>query len=91
MSDVLTYAKEGGLFLTGLTNPHVIRAADVRDIGAVIMVRDKRPSPETIRLSEELGIPLLTTKYILFETAGRLYSKGIVGCVESVGDESAAA
>ena len=60
--------------------------SDVLDIA--IMVRGKRPSPETIRLAEELLIPILVTKYILFETAG-LYAKGIVGCVERVDDERA--
>jgi predicted transcriptional regulator len=81
MSDVLAFAKSGSLLLTGLTNPQVIRTAD---IAAIIMVRGKKPAPETIRLAEELGIPILSTKLILFETAGRLYEKGIRGCIERV-------
>ena len=89
MSDVLAFAKAGSLLLTGLTNPQVIRTSDVLDIAAIIMVRGKRPSPETIRLAEELQIPILVTKYILFETAGKLYAKGIVGCVERVDEEHA--
>jgi hypothetical protein len=40
-------------------------------------------------MARELKIPLLTTKYILFETAGRLYAKGIVGCLEKVENNSA--
>lgn len=87
MSDVLAYAKAGGLLLTGLTNPHVVRTSDVLDIAAIILVRGKRPLPETTALAEELRIPILTTRYILFETAGRLYAKGIVGCVEKVGEK----
>lgn len=84
MSDVLAFAKSGSLLLTGLTNPQVIRTADILDIAAIIMVRGKKPAPETIRLAEELGIPILSTKFILFETAGRLYEKGITGCIERV-------
>ncbi len=84
MSDVLAFCQTGSLLLTGLSNPQVIRTADVLDIAAVVMVRGKRPSPETIRLAEELQIPLLTTKYILFETVGRLYARGIVSCIEKV-------
>jgi predicted transcriptional regulator len=87
MSDVLAFAKAGSLLLTGLTNPQVVRTSDVLDIAAIIIVRGKRPLPETIQLAEELQIPLLSTKYILFETAGRLYTKGIVGCVEKVGEK----
>ncbi len=85
MSDVLAFAKAGSLLLTGLTNPQIVRTSDVLDIAAIIIVRGKRPLPETIRLAEELKITILGTKYILFETAGRLYEKGIVGCVETVG------
>ena len=48
MSDVLAFAKAGSLLLTGLTNPQVIRTSDVLDIAAIIMVRGKRPSPETL-------------------------------------------
>jgi predicted transcriptional regulator len=84
MSDVLAFAKSGSLLLTGLTNPQVIRTSDILDIAAIIMVRGKKPAPETIRLAEELNIPILSTKYILFETAGRLYEKGIKSCLERV-------
>lgn len=71
MSDVLAFAKSGSLLLTGLTNTQVIRTANVLDIAAIILVRGKQPSSETITLARELKIPILTTKYILFETAGR--------------------
>jgi predicted transcriptional regulator len=88
MSDVLAFAKAGSLLLTGLTNSQVIRTANILDIAAIILVRGKKPSTETINLAKELKIPLLTTKYILFETAGRLYAKGIVGCLEKVENNS---
>ncbi len=88
MSDVLAFAKAGSLLLTGLTNSQVIRTANILDIAAIILVRGKKPSNETINLAKELKIPLLTTKYILFETAGRLYAKGIVGCLEKVENNS---
>ena len=89
MSDVLAFAKTGSLLLTGLTNSQVIRTANILDIAAIILVRGKKPSTETINMARELKIPLLTTKYILFETAGRLYAKGIVGCLEKVESNSA--
>lgn len=88
MSDVLAFAKAGSLLLTGLTNTQVIRTANVLDIAAIILVRGKSPSTETIALAKELKIPILATKYILFETAGRLYMKGIVGCLPKVENTS---
>lgn len=84
MSDVLAYAKAGSMLLTGLTNTQVVRTANVLDIAAIILVRGKKPSSDTIELARQLNIPLLSTKYILFETAGRLYEKGIVGCLQKV-------
>jgi predicted transcriptional regulator len=88
MSDVLALAKAGSLLLTGLTNTQVIRIANVLDIAAIILVRGKKPTAEAIELANELQIPILATKYILFESAGRLYAKGIVGCVEKVKNKS---
>ncbi|MGP8154389.1 MAG: DRTGG domain-containing protein [Smithella sp.] len=84
MSDVLSFAKAGCLLLTGLTNTQVVRIANVLDMAAIILVRGKKPPAETISMAKNLQIPILTTKYILFETAGRLYAKGIVGCLEKV-------
>lgn len=87
MSDVLAFAKAGSILLTGLTNTQIVRTSDVLDIAAIIVVRGKRPLPETNQLAEELNIPILGTQYILFEAVGRLYMKGIVGCVEKVGEK----
>ncbi len=87
MSDVLAFAKAGSLLLTGLTNPQVVRTADILEIAAIILVRGKRPPQETIQLAQDLKIPILTTKYILFETSGRLHEKGIVGCIVKVGND----
>ena len=84
MSDALAYARPGSLLLTGLTNTQVIRTAEVLDIAAIVLVRGKVPFLETLDLARELGIPVLTTRYILFEAAGRLYAKGIAGCVQKV-------
>ena len=84
ISDVLAFAKPGCMLLTGLTNPQVIRTADILDIAAIIIVRGKKPSSETLRLAQEVNIPVLTTKCILFEAAGRLYEKGIRACVDAV-------
>jgi len=84
MSDALAYAKTGSLLLTGLTNAQIVRTAEVLDLAAIILVRGKVPLLDTLDLARELGIPVMTTRYILFEAAGRLYSKGIRGCVEKV-------
>ena len=87
ISDVLAYATPGCILITGLTNPQVVRTADVLDIAAIILGRGKTFSGETVRLAEELNIPVFSTKYILFEIVGRLYAGGIRGCIEKVGSK----
>jgi len=88
MSDVLAFVESGSLLLTGLTNLHVVRTSHILDIAAIVIVRGKHPLPETVRLAEELHIPILITRYILYEAVGRLYAKGLVGCVEKIADNS---
>ena len=74
MSDVLTQGHEGALLITGLVNAQAIRTADVVDLGAIVFVRGKKPSAETIEMAQHSNIPLLATKLTMFETCGRLYS-----------------
>ena len=80
MSDVLAFIKPGSLLLTGLTNPQVVRTAEMAEIIAICFVRGKEPERETIELAKEKGISLLTSKCSMFESCGRLYKKGLPGC-----------
>ena len=80
MSDVLAFTQEGTLLMTGLTNPQVVRTAEMANIKAIVFVRGKLPPGETIALAEEKGIPLLASKYTMFETCGRLYKAGLPSC-----------
>ena len=82
MSDVLSFMKSGSLLLTGLTNPQVVRTAEMTDLGAICFVRGKKPDQETIELAESKNIPLLTTALPMFESCGRLYREGLPGCSE---------
>ena len=80
MSDVLCYDVTEGLLVTGLTNPQMLRTAEMADVAAILLVRGKEPQPETIRLAEDLDIPLIGTASIMFEVCGRLYQAGLPGC-----------
>jgi predicted transcriptional regulator len=80
MSDVLSYNHAGAILLTGLTNPQVVRTAEMSGIRAIVFVRGKYPPPETIALALDKGIPLLASHYTMFETCGKLFSAGVPGC-----------
>ncbi len=85
MSDVLAFIKSKSLLLTGLTNTQVIRTADIADIKAICFVRGKKPGEEIIALAESKRLPLLITQLPMFESCGRLYQKGLIGCSEYEG------
>lgn len=80
MSDVLCYDVARGLLITGLINPQMLRTAEIADVAAVLIVRDKQPPPETINLAQELGIPLLGTRATMFEACGLLFQAGLQPC-----------
>ncbi len=77
MSDVLAFSKQKTLLLTGLTNPQVIRTAEMIELAAIIFVRGKQPPKATIELAQEKGICLLTTEKLLYEACGLLYTSGL--------------
>ncbi len=80
MSDVLAFTHEGTVLMSGLTNPQVVRTAEIADIKAIVFVRGKYPPQKTIDLAKEKNIPLLASKYTMFETCGRIYASGLPSC-----------
>ncbi len=79
MSDVLAFGKPGILLLTGLSNSQSVRTANIIDAKAIVYVRGKKPDAEGIELAQEKGIPLLSTKLMMYTTCGLLFSHGIPG------------
>ncbi|UCE42638.1 MAG: hypothetical protein JSV17_06690 [Candidatus Aminicenantes bacterium] len=79
MSDVLAFGKPGILLLTGLSNSQSVRTANIIDAKAIVYVRGKRPDDEGVKLAKEHGIPLLSTKFMMYATCGLLFSQGLPG------------
>jgi predicted transcriptional regulator len=81
MSDVLAFSQPvsqlNTLLITGLTNKQVVRTCEIAGVAAIIFVRGKNPSSETIELARQCNIPLLATKLKMFEACGILYTNGI--------------
>jgi predicted transcriptional regulator len=86
LSDVLAFAKEGTILITGITNPQVVRTAEMLELVGIVFVRGKKPDAETMKLAQIKKVPILSTRYIMFETCGRLFKNGLSGCVERVDD-----
>jgi hypothetical protein len=77
MSDVLTLDAEHILLITGLANPQLIRTAEVADIEVVLLARNKKATPEMIKLAKEVGLVLLETPFSIFRASGILYQNGL--------------
>jgi DRTGG domain. len=79
MSDVLAFAKEQALLLTGLVNAQVIRTADMMDMKAIAFVRGKTPNEDMIALAKERSIVLFSTSHPMYIACGLLYQAGLRG------------
>lgn len=77
MSDVLAFSQPDSVLLTGLTNPQVVRTAQMAEFRAIILVRGKQPQPETLSLAVQENIPLISSPYGMFELSARLHKAGL--------------
>ena len=77
MSDVLAFAENRDVLLTGLLNPQIVRTAHMLDMRCIIIVRGKTATEEIKRLAAENDIALLETKLTMYEASGKLYEGGL--------------
>jgi serine kinase of HPr protein (carbohydrate metabolism regulator) len=77
MSDLLRNPKEGAVLLTGLNTIQTIRTAVIAGLSVVVLVRGKTPNPEMIEYSQNHGMPLLTSPLNMYNSCGKLYTKGL--------------
>jgi len=85
MSDVLRYNLAEAVLVSGLANPQVVRAAEMAEVAAILLVRGKMAPPETLEIALEVGIPILYTELNMFEACGRLYAAGLPACTRRNG------
>lgn len=78
MSDVLAFATNQSVLITGLVNLQVIRTAMMLDMRCIVFVCGKLPSEDIVALAEENDIVLLSTNHYMYTTAGRLYATGLL-------------
>jgi len=77
MSDVLQVEANDFVLITGLAHPQVIRTAEMADIGFVLLVRNKKATPEMISLAKQAGIALAESKNSMYHTSGLLFKAGV--------------
>jgi predicted transcriptional regulator len=73
LSDVMGNAREGEVWITLQVHQNVMAIASLKDLAAVILVKELAPHENTIRHSNDENIPVLGTTLPAFEIAGKVY------------------
>ncbi len=80
LSDVLTNADQGDVWVTVQKHPNIIAIAGMKDIAAIIIINGRRPDDETLEQANTEKLPVLGTEMSAFEIVGKLYQLGIQRC-----------
>ncbi|MCR5018952.1 MAG: serine kinase [Bacteroidales bacterium] len=73
LSDVMGNARSGQVWITMQTHKNVTAIASLKDIPAVIIVRDGVPDEDMLEHAKDEDICLLVSKDATFEVCGKLY------------------
>ena len=79
MSDVLAFVNEKTVLITGLSNPQVIRTADMLDLKCLVFARGKIPTEDMLTQAQEQGLAVICTQETAFTACGLLYAAGLRG------------
>jgi hypothetical protein len=77
LSDVMAGAKAGNVWITVQTHKNIIAAANLVDVPAIIVVRDKKVPEDTLKMAERVGVTVFATELDSFQVAVKLYEAGI--------------
>ncbi|WP_340110927.1 DRTGG domain-containing protein [Maribellus mangrovi] len=73
LSDVMGNASEGQVWVTLQSHQNVMAIASLKELAAVILVKGFEPEEDSVKYSNEEGIPVLGTSLSTFEISGKLY------------------
>lgn len=73
LSDVMGNAEEGMIWITLQTHRNVLAIASLKELAAVILVKELEPEADMLEHAKEEEIPVLGTSLSTFELAGELY------------------
>jgi len=73
LSDVMGFAKEGEIWITLQTHKNVIAIASLKELAAVVLVKNFQPDEDMLQQAIREEIPVLGTSEETFETVGKIY------------------
>jgi serine kinase of HPr protein (carbohydrate metabolism regulator) len=77
LSDVMSNAQSGNLWITVQSHKNIVSAANLIDISAVIVTYNKKVPEDTIELANRYHVVILSSPLATFELASRLVEAGI--------------
>ncbi len=77
LSDVLTNANKGNVWITMQIHPNVMAVASSKDLSAIILVNGRKPEPEMLKKAQQKKVPILVSPWSAYKVVGRLYELGI--------------
>ena len=76
LSDVMSSAQAGNIWLTVQTHKNIVSAANLIDISAVIITHGKKVQEETIQLANRFHVNVLSTTLSTFDLVKQLINAG---------------
>ena len=73
LSDVMGNAGEGQVWITLQNHKNVMAVASLKDLAAVVLVKNIQPEEGFLARSKEEEVPVLGTSLEAFEMSGELY------------------
>jgi len=73
LSDVLAHASPGDIWITIHRHRNIIAVASLVNLSGIIITRSREPESDTLDTAIKEGLPVFSTPYNNYETAGKLY------------------
>ncbi|MFH1159952.1 MAG: DRTGG domain-containing protein [bacterium] len=77
LSDVMSSAQAGNIWLTVQTHKNVVSAANLIDISAVVVTNGKKVPEDTIELANRFHVIILSSPLSSFQLASKLVEAGL--------------
>lgn len=73
LSDVMGNADEGQVWLTLQTHTNIVAVASLKEMSAILLVNNNKPTEETLKAANEKEVPILSSSLDTFTLAGKLF------------------
>ena len=74
LSDVMGNAEEGHVWITLQTHKNIMAVASLKEVSAIILVKNLKPEEDVKTISNDEEIPILGTTLDAFTLAGKIYA-----------------